>query len=126
LRQIKAQPTLPQHPAPDKEDPPMDIASDKVAEIIILARDLDDREAEFDAFIDTLNEDEQAALVALMWVGRGTFEPEDYAEALATARHEATTPTADYLKGSLHLSEHLETALELMGIDPTVAEDAVY
>lgn len=104
----------------------MDIASDKVAEIIILARDLDDRDEEFDAFIDSLNEDEQAALVALMWVGRGTFEPEDYAEAVATARNEATTPTAEYLKGSLHLAEHLETALEMMGIDPTEAEDDVY
>lgn len=104
----------------------MDIASDKVAEIIILARNLDESDAEFDAFIGNLNEDEQAALVALMWVGRGTFEPEDYAEALATARAEATTPTADYLKGSLHLAEHLENALELMGIDPTEAQDDVY
>ncbi len=104
----------------------MDIASDKVAEIIILARDLDERDEEFTAFIDSLNDDEQAALVALMWVGRGTFEPEDYAEAVETARNEATTPTAEYLKGSLHLAEHLETGLEMMGIDPTEAEDDVY
>jgi hypothetical protein len=104
----------------------MDIASDKVAEIIILARNLDERDAEFDAFIGNLNDDEQVALVALMWVGRGTFEPEDYPEALATARAEATTPTADYLKGSLHLSEHLENGLDLMGIDPAEAEDDVY
>jgi hypothetical protein len=104
----------------------MDIASDKVAEIIILARDLDQRDEEFEAFIQSLNEDEQAALVALMWVGRGTFEPEDYAEALSTARQEATTPTAEYLKGSLHLAEHLENGLDLMGIDPAEAEDGVY
>jgi hypothetical protein len=104
----------------------MDIASDKVAEIIILARDLDDRDEEFEAFIESLNEDEQAALVALMWVGRGTFEPEDYAEAVTTARAEATTPTAEYLKGSLHLAEHLENGLDLMGIDPAEAEDGVY
>lgn len=104
----------------------MDIAADKVAEIIILARDLDTRDEEFDAFIEALNADEQAALVALMWVGRGTFEPEDYAEAVETAMAEATTPTAEYLKGSLHLAEHLENGLELMGIDPTEAEDSVY
>lgn len=104
----------------------MDIAADKVAEIIILARDLDHRDRVFDAFIEGLNEDEQAALVALMWVGRGTFEPEDYAEAVETARAEATTPTSDYLKGSLHLAEHLENGLDLMGIDPTEAEDGVY
>ncbi len=104
----------------------MDIAADKVAEIIILARDLDTRHDEFDAFIEALNADEQAALVALMWVGRGTFEPEDYAEAVQTAIAEATTPTAEYLKGSLHLAEHLENGLELMGIDPAEAEDSVY
>jgi hypothetical protein len=104
----------------------MDIAADKVAEIIILARDLDTRDDEFDAFIESLNTDEQVALVALMWVGRGTFEPEDYAEAVATAIAEATTPTAEYLKGSLHLAEHLENGLELMGIDPAEAEDGVY
>jgi hypothetical protein len=104
----------------------MDIAADKVAEIIILARDLDTRDDEFDAFIDALNTDEQVALVALMWVGRGTFEPEDYAEAVETAIAEATTPTAEYLKGSLHLAEHLENGLELMGIDPAEAEDGVY
>jgi hypothetical protein len=103
----------------------MDIAADKVAEIIILARDIEHRAAEFDAFIENLNEDEQAALVALMWIGRGTFEPEDYAEAVETARDEATTPTADYLKGSLHLAEHLESGLEAMGVDPTEEEDAV-
>lgn len=104
----------------------MDIASDTVAEIIILARDLEDRDDEFESFIESLNDDEQVALVALMWVGRGTFEPEDYEEAVATARAEATTPTAEYLKGSLHLAEHLENGLELMGIDPTEAEDGVY
>jgi hypothetical protein len=104
----------------------MDIATDKVAEIIILARDIEHRASEFDAFIENLNEDEQAALVALMWIGRGTFEPEDYAEAVETALAEATTPTAEYLKGSMHLAEHLESGLEAMGVDPTLEEDDVY
>lgn len=104
----------------------MDIASNKVGEVIILARDLHEREPEFDSFIEGLNEDEKAALVALMWIGRGTFEPEDYAEAFNTALAEATTPTEDYLKGSLHLAEHLENGLDLMGYDPAEAEDDVY
>lgn len=104
----------------------MDIASDKVGEVIILARDLEEREAEFDSFIESLNDDEKAALVAVMWIGRGTFEPEDYAEAFNTAQAEATTPTEDYLKGSLHLAEHLENGLQLLGVDPAEAEDGVY
>ena len=30
---------------------------------------------------------------------------------------EASTPTADYLKGSPHLADHLESGLEALGID---------
>lgn len=58
-----------------------------------------------------------------MWIGRGSFEAEDFAEALATARAEATTPTADYLIGTPHLSDHLEAGLEALGVDPSEAED---
>ncbi|MBE0413685.1 DUF3775 domain-containing protein [Yoonia sp.] len=99
------------------------IATDKVAEVIILARELDRTEPEFDAFVGRLNEDEQAALVAVFWVGRGTFDAEDLQEALDTATNEATTPTAEYLKGSPLLATHLETGLYALGIDATDAED---
>ena len=54
----------------------MHITSDKVAEVIILARELDRGEAEFDGFVERLNEEEQAALVAIFWIGRGSFEAE--------------------------------------------------
>jgi light-regulated signal transduction histidine kinase (bacteriophytochrome) len=104
----------------------LDIAVDKVAEVIILARDLDRTEAEFDAFIESLNEDEKANLVALMWIGRGTFEPEEWDEAVQTALTEASTPTADYLKGSPHLADHLENGLDALGISALEAEDDVY
>lgn len=94
------------------------ISTRKVAQIILMGHELDRAEPEMRGLIETLNEDEQAELVALMWIGRGSFEPEDFAEALATARAEATTPTADYLIGTPHMSDHLEAALEMMGIDP--------
>ena len=32
-------------------------------------------------FIDELNEEQQVALIALAWVGRGDHEPEEWAEA---------------------------------------------
>lgn len=102
------------------------ISADKVAEVIILARELDRAENEFDGFVDRLNEDEQAGLVALFWIGRGTFDPEDLAEAVRTAMAEATTPTATYLKGSPHLADHLESGLEALGIDSSAVEDDLY
>lgn len=101
----------------------MHITSDKVAEVIILARELDRGEAEFDGFVGRLNEEEQAALVAIFWIGRGSFEPEEYAEAYKTAIAEASAPTEDYLKGSPHLADHLESGLEALGIDSSDAED---
>ncbi|MEL6838195.1 MAG: DUF3775 domain-containing protein [Pseudomonadota bacterium] len=102
------------------------ITADKVAEIIILARELDRAENEFDAFVERLNEDEQAGLVAVFWIGRGSFEAEDLSEALDTATREATVPTAEYLKGSPHLPDHLEAGLEALGVNANEAEDELY
>ncbi|MBQ1203622.1 MAG: DUF3775 domain-containing protein [Loktanella sp.] len=102
------------------------ISADKVAEVIILARELDRAENEFDGFVDRLNEDEQAGLVAVFWIGRGTFDVEDLPEAIRTAMQEATTPTATYLKGSPLLADHLESGLEALGIDSSDVEDSLY
>jgi hypothetical protein len=104
----------------------LDIAVDKVAEVIILARELDQTSVEFDAFIEALNEDEQVNLVALMWVGRGTYDADTFDEAVEMARQEATTPTAEYLKGSPHLADHLENGLDALGISAMDAEDELY
>lgn len=102
------------------------ISSDKVAEVIILARELDRAENEFDGFVNQLAEEEQIGLVALFWIGRGSFDADDLQEALRTAEAEATTPTAQYLKGSPHLADHLESGLEALGIDSSEEEDALY
>ncbi|PXW72105.1 uncharacterized protein DUF3775 [Loktanella sp. PT4BL] len=102
------------------------ITADKIAEVIILARELDRAENEFDGFVDQLNDDEKTGLVAVFWIGRGSFEAEELAEALATAAQEATTPTASYLKGSPHLADHLEAGMAALGMDPSEAEDDLY
>ncbi|HPD93976.1 MAG: DUF3775 domain-containing protein [Rhodobacter sp.] len=102
-----------------------DISIKKVVHIIFQARE-SGRPGELHAFIDALNDDEKANLVAIAWVGRGAFEPEDFAEALETAFAEATTPTADYLMGMPHLSENLEAGLEALEIDVTEAEEDFY
>ncbi len=102
------------------------ISADKIAEVIILARELDRAQGEFYGFVDQLTEDEQYGLVAVFWIGRGSFEPDDLAEALRTAESEATTTTAEYLLGSPHLADHLEAGLEALGIDSSEEEDALY
>lgn len=100
----------------------MKIATDKVAEIIILARDLNNRRAEFDGFVSRLTDGEQASLVALMWIGRGSFEAEEWDEAYQTAQAEATIPTEDYLIGTPLVADHLENGLDAMGVSAASEE----
>lgn len=102
------------------------INSDKVAEVIILARDMPRSRREFDAFVSNLDEEEKASLVAIMWIGRDSFDAAEYEEAFATAMTEASTPTEDYLKGSPHLADHLENGLDALGISAAAEEDELY
>lgn len=101
----------------------IDISASKVVQVIFLHREGPAGDDQLHAFIEDLNEDEKAHLTAIAWVGRGSFEPEDYAEAVSTARNEATTPTADYLMGMPHLSENLEAGLDALGIDVSGEEE---
>ena len=89
----------------------MELSPQQVAQIVLMGHEL------------IRAEGERAELVALYWVGRGSFEPEDWKEAVATALAEATTPTADYLLGSPHFADHLEAGAEAMGIDITDVEE---
>jgi hypothetical protein len=122
----------------------LEIAPEKVAHVIIKAREYDVKvgawnstteegdadedpqailedftsdptRAELAGFIEALNDDEQAHLVALAWVGRGTFEPEEFDEAVETARTEKTNSAARYLLGIPLLADFLEEGLEKMG-----------
>ncbi|MCG7520995.1 DUF3775 domain-containing protein [Ruegeria sp. Ofav3-42] len=98
----------------------LEISARKIAQVAMMGRELGRAEGELRAFIDRMSEDEQAELVAVMWVGRESFFAEDLAEAVATAKSEASTPCADYLIGTPHLSDHLENGLDALGIS---AED---
>ncbi|MDX1782136.1 MAG: DUF3775 domain-containing protein [Thalassovita sp.] len=101
----------------------LEISVRKVANVILMARELNRAEGELRAFLDRLNEDELADLVALMWIGRGSFEADEWEDARATALTEATTPTTDYLIGTPHLSDHLENGLDALEISVVDDED---
>jgi hypothetical protein len=95
----------------------LEIDTQKVVQVIFLAREGEVGSAELRTFIEDLNDDEKPQLTAIAWVGRGAFEPEDFDEAVATAIAEATTPTSDYLMGMPHLAENLEAGLDALGVD---------
>ena len=67
------------------------------------------------SFIDRLNDDEQVSLVALMWIGRGTFEGGDLDEAISIARSERVNRTSTYLMGVPLLGDNLEVGLQKLG-----------
>ncbi|TNF21527.1 MAG: DUF3775 domain-containing protein [Rhodobacteraceae bacterium] len=103
----------------------LEISGYKVAQVIVMARELGRAEGELRGFLDRLTEEELTSLVAVMWIGRGSFEAEELDEAIATAQEEATTPTADYLLGTPHLSDNLEAGLEALGISASETEEDV-
>ena len=71
---------------------------DEAAEIDDIEGEEEFDESTLSTFIEELNEDEQAALVALAWVGRGDYEAEQWEEAVAMAKERAASgSTADYL-----------------------------
>lgn len=77
---------------------------------------------ELRAAIWRLNQDQQEALVALAWIGRGDFEPEDWKEALKLARERQSGPTARYLMGMPQLGDYLEEGAAALGFDLGSAE----
>jgi len=97
--------------------------SDHDADSILEEFSDDATRAELKGFIADLNEDEQASLVALAWIGRGSFGPEELDEALDTARSERTNRTEEYLLGMPMLADYLEEGLDRLGYSIEDAED---
>jgi hypothetical protein len=97
--------------------------SDHDADSILEDFSEDSTFGELKEFIHDLNEDEQVSLVALAWIGRGSFGPEELDDAMETARAERNARTADYLLGMPLLSDYLEEALDRLGYSVEDAED---
>jgi hypothetical protein len=118
----------------------LNLPLDKVSFIILKAREYDAKEGESDpdegsnpiddgqtdiltdkeddpvreellGAIRSLNEDERMRLVALAWVGRGTYSKEEWREAIETARSEHSRRTAEYLLTMPLLGDYLEDGL---------------
>lgn len=54
-------------------------------------------------------------LVALAWLGRGTYDKTEWHAALDTARDEHKKRTAEYLLGMPLLGDYLEDGLAMFG-----------
>jgi hypothetical protein len=71
------------------------------------------------ALIAELNEDEQAALIALTWIGRGDYDATEWEEARRLARERNADGSApDYLAEMELLGDLLSEGLAAFGIAP--------
>ena len=141
---------------PEDDAPELAISPEKVRIVIMKARQFDAKEGDSDpdegsnaaddgmadvledkpaddavrqelvGYIKELNVDEQIALVALAWLGRGTFDLDEWDEALETARVEHNNRTAQYLLGLPLLGDYLADALEAFGESFDDEEDAEF
>ena len=125
-------------------DPHLDIPTDKLGFIILKAREYDVKESDSDpdegsnptdddnrdvlveksddpvreellGAIRDLSEEERVQLVALAWLGRGTYDLSEWRTALDTARSEHRKRTAEYLLGLPLLGDYLEDGLSMFG-----------
>ncbi len=68
-------------------------------------------------YIDELNEEQQVTLIALAWMGRGDYEPEEWKEALKLAAERNAKGTASaYLSGLEGLGDLLSEGVGAFGI----------
>ena len=70
---------------------------------------------ELSGFIHGLNVDEQIDLVALMWLGRGDGDLDNWRDLRAEASRAHNNRTASYLIGTPMLADYLEEALTQFG-----------
>jgi hypothetical protein len=81
--------------------------------------------SELVAFIRAMDIDEQLDLVALAWVGRGTYSANEWEEARSTARSEHNSRTAQYLLGLPLLGDYLSEGLAAFELDCSDFEDRI-
>jgi len=125
--------------------PAIAIATDMVCHIIVKAREFDVQDVETDpdsasnaaddggisileeheddptegelvAFIEALDEDEKVDLVALLWLGRGDGDLEDWEDLRIQARDARNERTSAYLLGQPLLADHLADGLSALGL----------
>ena len=92
-----------------------DAADDDEREVLLDTPD-NPTEQELRDAIDGLNVDEREELLALMWLGRGDYDAQSWAEAMRQARDSRTSTETEYLVGTPLLGDYLEEGAEALGL----------
>jgi len=79
--------------------------------------------SELSGFIQDLNVDEQIDLVAMMWLGRGDGDLDNWNDLRSEASRAHNNRTASYLVETPMLADYLEEALSQFGMSPEEFEE---
>jgi len=100
--QAKEAVTIPETPLSPSDDWGQQVLADHKDDPCLL---------EFCDAIDDLEPDQQAGVVALMWIGRGDYDASEWAEACQDASEQKTTSTGVYLISTPLASDYIEEGL---------------
>ena len=76
----------------------------------------DSRRQQMVEFVAGLNVEEQTDLLALIWLGRGDYDIDEWDDALAEAEARIAARDPDYMIGDAALPEYLGDGLEAFGM----------
>lgn len=95
---------------PDRPDSP----SDDWALQVLAEHAGDTTYQELRNLINDLEPDQQQELVALMWLGRGDFDVDEWEQAVEQAQENWNRRTAEYLIATPLVADYLEEGLSLL------------
>jgi hypothetical protein len=102
----KEEVVIPEEPGNPGDDWAMQVLADHADDMTFL---------DLKTQIDDLDPEQQVQLVALMWLGRGDYETDEWDMAVEDAKDNWTPSTADYLIATPMVSDYLTEGLELLG-----------
>lgn len=100
----------------------LEISNEKIAQVVLMVREGRRGTPELRGLFERMTEEEVLSLVVVMWIGRGSFLPEEIRDAVTEALGR-DAPLIDYLMGTPHLSDHLENGAEALGVRLSEDED---
>jgi hypothetical protein len=84
---------------------------------LITEHEYDTLYQELRGFLETLSDEELAALTAILWIGRGTYDADDFDAAYAEASSLDASRAPSYLLSSELLAEYLSEGMSALGVD---------
>lgn len=98
-------------PERSDEDDEFDLDHEEAFDELDGHNDNDPLGEELAGYISSLPEDEQIELIALTWIGRGDYGPEEWSDVIEAAADRFNLRTAHYLLGMPQLADYLEEGL---------------